>query len=256
MLTLLNQVAWSVLQVAFAFVALRITPFPSAPHDQSRAWRVVGLIFLFNGVHALAQDAFAVSAYISGSGSVLWDSYLRWAPALNHGRTLAFTLGFPILLTTRWRVMGCSRTLWRVAVATILGGMVLGALLGISEGPLQASTHFSAVAVLDAAELLTLLLVLFIVLVRSQVDRFLWVSLCVYAFSLAVGTLWISALINLDIPGNWAPSTLLMHAVRAVIGTAMVLAAVWRLSLARRGAPVLGLMEGVGRRKARTVSLP
>jgi hypothetical protein len=247
MLTLLNQTALSILQAVFGIVALWVVSRLGSGHDHARAWHIAGLIFLVNGVQALMQDVFAASAFLSGPGSPLWDRYLAWAPSLNHGRTVAFTFSFPLLLLVGWSVLRRPQALRAAVVGTLLLGMGVGALLGRAEGVFTLSTHFSAVAVLDAAELVILLSVLFVVLLRNLADRFLWGALFVYAFSLAVGAVWMAALALINIPGGWAPSPLQMHAARWTLAAVGLWFALRRLSMARNKLPATGLLESVSR---------
>ena len=249
MLTLLFQTLLSVLRLAFGWMAMRVA---RRLHDApaTRAWLVSGMAFFAVGVHALVQDTFAILAVSSGAGSYLWDTYIEWAPALNHSRQFAIAAFFPLLFfVANGSVVSRRRTVI-YSVGGLSAAMVLGYVVGWKEGALIPAIHFRAGSILDVAELLIALVVLFSLLVRSYVDRLLWTAVALYAFSLSLSAIWTSALVGMDSPGSWTPPPVFMHVFRAVLGLGMVLIAAWRLSLAGKNVPVRSLLEGMDRTAA------
>lgn len=239
----------SLLRLTFGVVALRVAGRLPGDRPATRVWRVAGIAFCVIGSHALLQDVFAVSAFASGSESRLWDEYITWAPAANHSRHLAVTAIFPLLVLAGYGKLGKARIVTARPVTVLLVAMVLGGLLGAWEGPLLASIHYRSGSLLDAVELVTVLVVLLWLLVRDLADRLLWIALALYAISLAMSAIWIAAMMGLDSPGVWSPSPRHMHILRVTLGSGMLALALWRLALARRGISVEGLLGGMDRHR-------
>lgn len=217
-------------------------------------WMLTGLAFLLVGTIKGIQNTFGSAAFATGRNSALWESYLAWAPIFDHSRTVALTTFFLLLLrapTPSDRMPG--RGYW-VRDATLLClGALAGAALGWQQQFIADLLHYEVVAILDTAELIVVLSVLFVSLLRNSTDRILWSALSVYGFILALNGLWMSVLVGLRVPGAWAPSPLHMHFFRSVLATVLVALALWRLSLARRNVDVAGLLEPAG---VRGVSSP
>jgi hypothetical protein len=244
MRTLIFQSLGTLVSLLFGVVALRIGRYP-VPYASARrqAWLVVGFAFVMFSLNKGLQECFAVAAFLSGEGAPIYDFFISWSPAFNQSRTIAgialwLVLGLFVVTGQAFR-----RRDLAVAMAAILAGMAIGAGIGIYESGLEGVRHFSAVAILDSAELAVLLSVLFGLLVRDRLDRLLWLALAIHAIKLAVNTIWMAALINWSVPGSWSPPIWYMHAGRAVLTGVMLGLAWWRLILAKRGVEIPALFE-------------
>jgi len=119
-------------------------------------------------------------------------------------------------------------------------GLVLGALLGVLEGPFTASGHVFDVVVLDEAELLLLMAMLFALLLSNRADRMLWALYSAYACSVTLGIFWLSLLTQVET--WWHPPVWTTYAVRNVFYVLMAGCAVSRLLSARHGRLVQGML--------------
>jgi len=244
-LVLVLQVATAVLAVAFAVVALRaaraVAPGGQPQHHQ--AWLVTGLAFAVAGATSLVQNTAAVWAFRAGSGSLPWNLFLEWAPRGNYGR-ICLKIAFALILALLPRMAGMSAR--RVAVtscATFAAMLALGGAMGAAEGPLRAAIHFPSYAMLELGELIALLVALFVGVMTSSVDRWLWAALAVYSFRQALNVLTWAALAWYGVPGAWSPDPRVMHAIGVAGYLAMIAIAAHRLRLARRGVRVPGMMD-------------
>lgn len=121
--------------------------------------------------------------------------------------------------------------------------MVLGAALGWVQNQLMTPDHFAAGVLLDTAELLVLLVVLFGLLLRDRTDRHLWFALSLFAFKLAMNVGWLSAMLGFGVPNGWRITPHVLHLGRTTLALGMVYFAARRLYLARHGVEVAGLVR-------------
>ena len=244
MLTLTLQTALPFVLLPFGIASLwvwRTTPAAQPAHRTG--WLLVGAAFTIHGAALLAHALFAVAAYVHGPGTALYDVYLAWMPSLNHARTLlllAFSLALLAFASRRWRPGG-----WFVpaALALVAAGFLSGFLVGWAEGQYHPVRHYAAVASWDAISLVVLLVALLACLMRSRLDRYAWLALTLYAFSLSLNVLLIAALSRKSIPGEWSPRPWTIHAHRLVIALAMAAVVARRLRLARGTRSVHALAE-------------
>jgi len=206
-------------------------------------WTLAGSAFITHGTLQATQNLWGSLAMAAGGSSATMATYLRWVPAFNHSRTflwLAFS-GVAVWLARRGSLPG-SRA-WGATAAALAGGVLVGALLGYHEGAILARTHYTRVALLDALELVVLLVVLFVALVSGRVDRHLWGALAVFATMVALNIVWYAAMSMIDDKRVWTPAPWMMNAYRVVPTSLMVAIAVRRLQLARRGVKVPSLLD-------------
>jgi len=244
-IALLFQAATAVLAVAFAVLALRVTR-AAVPGDQPlhhRAWVVAGLAFAIAGASSVAQNAAAVWAFRAGEGSVPWDLFLAWAPRGNYGRA-CLKIAMALVLVALARLAGVAprRLGWGVS-ALFVAMLGAGAVLGWAEGPLRAAIHYPGYAVFEVAELVALLLALFVGITASTMDRWLWAALGVYAARQALNVLSWTALAWLGVEGQWSLDPRVLHSFGVAGYLAMIAIAVHRLRLARRGVRVPGMFD-------------
>lgn len=250
--TLTLQCVSAVLTVLFAAVALSISRHPIAP-DRQAGWRLAGGGFLLLGASMVAQHAAAVAAFARGPGTVAWDVYLRWVPALNHSRiglgiALAAGVGY-----AAWAGGFPERRAWARLAAGMAAASLAGAWLGALEGPFDLGTHGSAAAVGITVELIAFGAALLVSATRGTLDAFLFTALGVYAGSLALGVPLLSMMVlgtglESGRPPNW-----LLQLVQVVFVTTMLGLALLRLTLLRRG---LRVRAAQGRRPALHLQLP
>ncbi|HYR09123.1 MAG TPA: hypothetical protein VEQ60_15175 [Longimicrobium sp.] len=245
MTTLLLQYAAILCYLLFGIMAIRVHhAAASAPHPYRVAWLLTGAAFTVHATSMAVQVVFGTVAIVRGAQSTVWDSYMVWSPVFNHSRTgmlLGFcgVLGFFMLR----RATTLATRFYRGAVAVLASGLLLGALVGWHEKRLQELAHYSAVAVWDVLELVVLLALLLVGVATTRIDRSLWLALSLYAFSLALNVLWFAAFSRVNIPGVWTPRPWEVHLYRTLITAGMVMVAVHRYRLARRGTSVPALME-------------
>lgn len=245
MTTLFFQCAVALLALAMGVLGLKVARAlpPDAPVLHRLSWEVVGLVFLLGAVSSIFQNVFAVIAVRAGNGSPAWNSYAVWAPVGNYGRTLAKSMLSLLLclLPLAHRV-----TLPRARLVAIGASVVMfavGTALGLMEGPLRMSVHFSMYSVFETVELVLLLIALFVAVQTSSMDRLLWAAMALYAARQALNALSYGALAWWGTDGRWAPSGLHIH-VMGVIGYVVMAYLSWkRILLARRGVPVPGMFD-------------
>lgn len=244
MIVVALQLATAVLAVAFAFLALRVTRATAAGDpSHHRAWLVTALAFAMAGATSVVQNTAAAWAFRAGAGSVPWNLFLEWAPRGNYGR-ICLKISFAVLLALLPRMAGVPtrRVAW-ISAATFVLMLAAGGVMGMMEGSLKEVTHYPAYAMLQLGEMVALLVALFVGLVASSVDRWLWAALAVYGFRQALNVLTWTALAWHGVPGAWAPDPKVLHLFGIAGYLAMAAIALHRLRLARRGVRVPGMMD-------------
>jgi hypothetical protein len=245
MLTLLMQCLVAILTIVFGIVALQAARRVPGRSDLHRdAWWLTGAVFTILGISTFLQLCIGAPwAYFSGVGTPVYDAYIRVAPIGNHSR------GFLVLA---YGAMMAGLTLIRRAFPRHFGTLVFvtsfaamsaGAFVGWREGPLVQVTHWTATAISDSAELIFLLAALFIGVVWNTTDRLLWVALVIFTAHELFDVAWYSALAWSDVPGAWRPSPTYIHLYASVAYLLMIVLAVRRVRLARKGIKVPGLIE-------------
>lgn len=243
MTTLVLQSVVTVLSLVFAVLAWRIARARTGVPDEHRAaWILVAVAFMWRVGTTFPQNLAAIRAYLSGPGSSFYETYLHWAPVINHGRALpASALGFGLVLLPRLRTCTPTR-IWRWSTLVVLVLFLGGAYMGWREGRTSAF-HLSALAVFNSVEMVGLLAGLLVGLFTSSLDRHLWLLLAVYALHLAFNIVWLSALTGFFVPNEWYPSPKAMQIYALAAYAAMIALVVRRLLHARRGIPVPALLE-------------
>jgi hypothetical protein len=241
-LTLVFQ--WTVVAAFAVFGALALLVAARdrrPPAEHAAAWRITGIAFGLHSINAGVQVAFGNWAYVAGSGTRVWEAYLRYSVLFNHSRTFAL-LAFAIALMVLSRRAVLPRQFTRLVLAAIVASTAVGALAGWMEGAFLPARHFVAVALWDVVELLVMLTALFVLMLSSRVDRLLWFALCVYAFSLALNVVWFVALSRWGMVGEWTPQPWHAQFYRFLLTLVMAGLATRRLMLWRQGKPVPGLL--------------
>lgn len=242
MVTIVLQCVYSVLTLAGAITCLRVAARAgsgNAYHDA--AWRLMGIGFLWHGTSDALQNVFGTIAWRAGRDTPVMESYLHWNQAMNHSRTfllIGLALGL-VLLSAYPRAP--DRRFWQTAIALLAVGFAVGIAVGIHEGGFTQRRHYSAVAVWDVAELVTVFTALFAMLLSNRADRLLWAFLSTYALGLALGVFWLTRFAQIP-TGAWHPPIWSMPAMRNLLAAMMVAAAWRRLTLQRRGRPVHGML--------------
>lgn len=242
MRTLVLQLVNSALTLGFAVLILRASRQGTWASRVCRdsCW-LVGIAFAANGISQLVQGTLAVWAFVSGAGSTVYDTFLRFAPATNQSRTgLEIALALLLMLVA---VRGGRPLAPWIPLAGLVAGWAAGATIGLSEDTLWGGQHYPMVALLDAIEMVALLGMLLLALSRNSMDRLLWVALFAHAMSQALNAIWFSAIAWRRVPGSWAPRTWTIQAEMAVLGCLMLAIAVHRYRFARRGVHVPTLLE-------------
>lgn len=244
MLTLTLQTALPFVLLPFGLASLWVwRSTPAAQPAHRTGWLLVGSAFTIHGAVLLIHSLVAVAAYVRGPGTRTFDVYLAWTPSLNHARTLqfvAFSLALIAFASRRWRPGG---RFVPAVVAVMAAGLAGGLALGWAEGHFHPVRHYGAVASWDAISLVVLLVALLACLMRSRLDRYAWLALTLYAFSLSLNVLLIAALSRRSIPGEWSPRPWTIHAHRLAIALAMAVLVARRLRLARGTRFVHALVE-------------
>jgi hypothetical protein len=213
-----------------------------APAVHRLTWHLAGGTFVLMSASALAQNAFGSAAILAGTGSPLWNAYLRWAPGLNYGRNAMEVGLLGLLIAVVWR-RGAARPVPRTAAWLVLAALGVAALaLGSREGPLVAGRHFGSVAVMDTALFALWALALSAAVLADVIDRSLLLALGLSAAALPLNALWFFSLARLG-TGVWTPRPVDMQLYRLLLEAAVLLVVVQRLRLARRGVRVAGLAE-------------
>jgi hypothetical protein len=240
MLTLFLQLAVPVVLGAFAVLALLISRQPrGVPEPHRTAWRVAAIVYLpYTAVH-LSQNLFACAAYFAGAGHPVYRAYLWAAPLANHSRTFVSFVLYAALFLLTWRGSLSPRQLRGVAWATG-AGMLIGAGLGVAEGPLLAVTHFINTAFADIAGFVVLGALLLYLIVRDSVDRDLWFAVALHGIISLLGALYLTAM---SLIGYGRPSGIWqLHLIRVITMLLIAGFALHRYRKARQGIAVPGMV--------------
>jgi hypothetical protein len=245
MLIMGMQWAFTLVALVLGLVGLRIGSLRSGGEAlYALGWRLAGVAFSMYALCMTVQHAWGTWAMVAGTESWVMVRYLEWAPAFNHSRTFLLVAFFGVLGWFMLRRDPPSRGVWSVGVAIVVAGLIGGAWLGLVEGSLVTSTHYTRVALWDAAELLVVLTTLFIGLVTNRMDRHLWALLTTFAVVVALNILYYAAISLVNDSRVWSPRLWVMGSYRLVLILAMLGIALRRLQLARRGVSVGGLLQG------------
>ena len=131
----------------------------------------------------------------------------------------------------------------RTGVAIVLAGMLTGAVVGANEAAFSIITHFSAVAIFDIMELVSVMILLFVGLLSGAMDRSLWVAIGINGFILALSVLLFAAMSRIEFAGQWSPQPLHMQWTKATLHALMVVVAARHLHRVRQGSPVRALLD-------------
>lgn len=207
------------------------------------AWRLVGVTFLCHGSAITLQNAWGGAAMVAGRGSPTWLAFMSWVPVMNHSRTFLMTglmVGLIALAVLR---PAPHRLFWSFAYGLLAVGFVIGVLVGLREGEFSNARHNAAVAILDVPELVAVFVALFALLLTNRADRLLWGFLSIYAVGLALGVFWMTQLAQRDVPGTWQPPNWTLDLMRILMVVLMLALVARRLSYARKGKRVPGMLE-------------
>lgn len=248
MVTVVLQIVHSAVALAFGLLGLRVARRLRLQPLLATGWLWTAGVFAVLDTVSLAQSLAAAAAFASGPDTFLWNRYVAWAPALNHGRTAALIIAFPLLLVLVFprRRVEYAPPPWRSWVAGcgfVIAGGGAGVWLGLMEGPIIPPHHFERVAVMNAVELLVLLAVLFLLLLRDRLDRLLWLALAVYALNVALHVLLISGLSGFGIAGGWQLPAAYLPLFNAVFAAAMLGLAAARLRRIGAGGGATGFFR-------------
>ncbi len=207
------------------------------------SWQLTGVTFVLIGSSAVLHAGAAIWAFMAGPGTVVYDTYLRWAPVGNHSRTVG-VLAYACLLLWVIRSRASLPHGFGPGVSgLLLLGMLTGGAIGWWEGSLIESRHWSAFAFLNLLSTLLVLAALFGALLNRTMDWHLWLTLAIFALHLAFNVIWFSALAWAGISGVWSPSPWQIQ-MYAVIAYGLMLAlALHRLVLARQRVRVASALE-------------
>jgi hypothetical protein len=248
MLTLTLQSVLVLLFATFSVLTVRVAhALRNEPGVHRSGWVISGVMFSISAAILLIQGAWGIAAYMGGSGSAVLAEYLRYAPIANHSRTLLMLAfwGALTILALRQRFSNVDQV---VLASAAVVALVVGGVLGYLEGTLSAISHFPRTAVLDTLSFVVLAGVLFLLMIRDTIDRYLWSALAVYGFTSVFSVIFLSAMAWLDTDGAWTPPSWAIHAMRVALASGMVAIVHRRLQLARRGTRVQGLLPPPRRR--------
>ncbi|HEX8905674.1 MAG TPA: hypothetical protein VF771_12560 [Longimicrobiaceae bacterium] len=241
-LTFVLQWIFALPLFAVPVFSLRVGTERAGSRYHLAAWRVVGAAFAVFAVCLFGQLAYATAAMIGGEGSWIYSQYLHSRPWLEHSRTFLMVgaaLGLLVMALARQEP---GRGFGLVAAALVAAGLLAGAAGGVVEGGFLISAHYHSVVLTDAAELLVLLVTLFILLVSNRVDRYLWSMLAVYASSVALGIFWMAVVAQSADPTAWQPPNWSLSALRTVLYGTMAFIAYRRWRAGRGGRPMSGML--------------
>ncbi|HKP76488.1 MAG TPA: hypothetical protein VJT67_13250 [Longimicrobiaceae bacterium] len=242
-LTFVLQLVNNALLLGSALLCLRAARFATANVFHGAAWRLTGVAFVVHALDLAVQHGCGAVALAAGMTSPTMQSYGRWLPVFNHGRTfLLYGMLLGLLLLCVYR-REPDRRFWRACGALLAVGFVAGTALGLAEGPFREALHYSAVVKWDVVELLLLMATMFVLLLTSRADRALWALFSAYGISLALGVFSFTLLTQIGVRNAWHPQPWTLQAERLVFHTLMVAAALWRIQAGRRGKPVPAMLE-------------
>ncbi|HKP76486.1 MAG TPA: hypothetical protein VJT67_13240 [Longimicrobiaceae bacterium] len=236
------QVAGPVLLLSFGVLALRVAPGPGNAAGTA-AWYMAGVTFSIDGGLALAHSLTAVPAVFAPRDSAFYIAFVSVVPALNDARTL-LVLGFAAALA--WvvllggRVPPARKILWAAGLLTAFGFGV-----GLLEPPLDTGTgdHLGLMSLAGAATAVLLFAALYRGMLRGSVDWLFWVAVALYAAQEALSSNIQTALAWAGFGGSWAPPLWSMLWSSLVAYLIMLVCSTRRVTLARTGGRVPGLME-------------
>lgn len=243
-LTLALQIVVPVLLLAFGLLALRVAPRPGSP--KATAWFMAGVNFTLDGALALVHSLLAAVAAWQGQGTWFYDAYVRATPVGNDARNL-LVLGFAAGLAWTYFV-GRPPLSRRAIVAGACALVLVGALVGLAEPPLQAqhvAPHLTLMSLFGAATAILFFAALYRGMLRDGVDWLLWTALALYAAQEALSSNIQTVLAWAGLGGGWAPPARSVMWVGLVAACVMLACSLRRLALARTGSDVPGLMERI-----------
>lgn len=229
MVTFTIQTFGNLLLLAAALLSLRVARRPASDPYHHAAWVLVAAGFVLHATLLVGQNAFGLVALLGGARSEAMAAYLRWLPAMNHSRTFLLV---GVLLSlghlSVYRGVPDRRFAWASAV-TVAVLLAVGIGVGVREGRFTPDTHYTAVAIWDVMELLSLMGALFALLLSERADRALWLMLAMYGSTLALGTFWFAIMAWIGNPQVWQPPIWSVHAQRIFFHGLMAGAVLWRL---------------------------
>lgn len=250
MLTLVAQWLVSVPLIVFGILGLRIARrMPGRRASFQRTWAFTGAAFLVTGLNAVFHDLFATLAFLAGPGSALWRGVIAAHPVLNHSRTFAEIAYSAVLcfLLVRGGGEGGNQSIRR-PVLVICAAMFLGGVVGANEQAFSTAAHFSAVALWDILTLLTLFAALYAGMSTGRMDRGLWFSLGLLAFTRAFSIIAFAALVQIDVAGQWHPRPSHIHLIKGVLHAGAAVLAWRHLASLRRHEEPRAFFEPAGRK--------
>jgi hypothetical protein len=207
------------------------------------AWRLTGIAFLWHGSAIALQNVWGGAAIVAGQGSGTYAAYISWIPEMNHSRTFLMAGLMVGLIALALLRTAPNRRFWAFAYALLAVGFAVGVGVGVHEGEYSNATHNAAVAILDVPELITIFAALFALLLTNRADRILWGFVSIYGVGVALGVFWFVLLAQLGVPDTWQPRFWSLSVMRLVTVVLMLALAARRLSNARRGKRVPGMLE-------------
>lgn len=256
MITIALQLAWAVLTLAYGALAWGVARHPArafASPARQRGWWAAGVGFTLLGASSVFFNSWAAYAFAQGPGSAAWEGILRWTRVGSFGRAgLVFAVALALALAAhraaisprRYRALG-----WGLYGAALLGGGAWGWAAGEVVG--RGGAHFGDIALLCAAEAILLMAVLAYALHRDSMDRYLWLSVCIYTVTLVLNVVWFTAMAWIDQPGAWSPLRYGLHLYTIAAKLLMIGAVARKLALVRRGRLAPDVLAPLpGRRRA------
>jgi hypothetical protein len=245
-ITAILQLVVHALILAFGVLAAAVAREKGGmPRFHRMAWTLAAVFFLWRGVPGVAQGLAAIWAVASGEGSQPYALFVEWTPAMNHARTLmSIATGWTLAALPLLRAQPVRR-LWMGASLACLVLAGTGAYAGWQEGP-TSPRHLATLTLFGAVEMVGMLVALTMGLFARTLDRYLWLILSIYAVHVALNIIWYSALVGFFYPGSFIPPLQVRNLYSAASYLGGCVLAWHRLSLARRGVRVGGLLELVG----------
>lgn len=237
--TLVVQLVFSSLTLAFGILSIRVAPRPGRGL-RCDAWHMSGVTFTTIGAIATLAAVAAFPAVAAGPGSPFYERFLTFSTIGNDARGIA-VFGFALALfhvTFRRRPAPPAR-LEAAGLATML---VIGAGLGVLEGAFVPARQFGVMSMIGAATIFALFAALYAALVSNAMDWHLWAALAVYTVRESVNTVTQAAISLGYLSQAWRPASPLMLWAGAISLVGMIWCTLVRLGVARGGDPP-GLLE-------------
>ena len=244
MIVLALQFIWALVKLS-AGTAILLVGARELPGARAHrlAWQLAGITFVIGGASAVAQlCVFAPWAYFAGKGTPVYETFLRWNPALTQSRTFLM-VGLGLLLCLLPWIARFERRLVAGGVVFLVLAMAAGGVLGWNEGSYVSARFYSSTASANVLELIMLLSALLVALVFDAMDRYLWLAMLVYAVAISLNILSFAALAWIRVEGAWTPSTKLVQVALVLSHATMLWLALKRMRLARHGVEVGSLLE-------------